>query len=135
MTKEKLTLRIALSGFIAYFVGSGIYQLLGVNNKYLYILSILVGAGITGLSTNFYLKKKYPKIVNDAKMEQHDERGQFISYKAASYILNLIFVIAVIAFLVISSLGQEIIYYSLGVLFICVIIFYLVVRSYLDNKN
>lgn len=138
MNKNRFLIRIFISGFIGYFIGSIIYNLFNTGNggldKAILALSVMVVA-VIGILNYYYLKVKYPKVIEDIESEASDERGQFIRGRTAIYTITFIACLAGGLFIYSILLGNQILSYIIAGAIILTWIFNIAIKGYLDQRN
>lgn len=82
MNRKNLKLVILfLLAVIGYFIGSIVYSTKFGSNNSLMVLSSIVTSGILCGLYLLFLKKRYPQVLVDMKIEQNDEREKMIREK------------------------------------------------------
>lgn len=102
MNKNKISIFSGVAGFIGFFLGTIIYELL-LKSQFgdsliLKAIVVILTALITGIITQFYLKNKYPNLTEELKFIEKDERGQLIRGKTSSYTLVFIAFLSIVIF-------------------------------------
>ncbi len=92
MNRDNLKLVILfLLAVIGYFIGSTVYSINFGSNNSLMVLSSIVTSGILCGLYLLFLKKRYPQVLANMKIEQNDEREKMIREKAGHYTLMSVF--------------------------------------------
>lgn len=139
MNKNKISIFSGLAGFIGFFLGTIIYELLFKSqfgdSLILKAIVVILTALITGIITQFYLKNKYPNLTEELKFIEKDERGQLIRGKTSSYTLVFIAFLSIVIFTYAYFNDHVFISYMVAVGFVMTVFFSIAVNSFLNKSN
>ena len=139
MNKNKISIFSGVAGFIGFFLGTIIYELL-LKSQFgdsliLKAIVVILTALITGIITQFYLKNKYPNLTEELKFIEKDERGQLIRGKTSSYTLVFIAFLSIVIFTYAYFNDHVLISYMIAVGFVMTVFFSIAVNSFLNKSN
>lgn len=137
MNQKKLTIRVALTGVVGYFLGTSVYRLLNRGNNdsnvILELLSVILIAATIGILDHLYIRKKYPKLLKGMAAEAGDERGQLILGRSSTYTLFLIAFLTVGLFIYSVLNDYKMISYIIGASYIATVVFFIIVNNHLNK--
>lgn len=139
MNKNKISIFSGLAGFIGFFLGTIIYELL-LKSQFgdsliLKAIVVILTALITGIITQFYLKNKYPNLTEELKFIEKDERGQLIRGITSSYTLVFIAFLSIVIFTYAYFNDHVFISYMVAGGFVMTVFFSIAVNSFLNKSN
>ena len=139
MNKNKISIFSELAGFIGFFLGTIIYELL-LKSQFgdsliLKAIVVILTALITGIITQFYLKNKYPNLTEELKFIEKDERGQLIRGKTSSYTLVFIAFLSIVIFTYAYFNDHVFISYMVAGGVVMTVFFSIAVNSFLNKSN
>lgn len=135
MSKNKRYFWLFVTGLISYIVGTVIYTLIfqGNSQNTRFIFGVVFGILILFL-LNIFMMIKYPKVIKEIRIEDKDEREQFIRQQAAYMTLGILLLVLLIAATILILLDQTVLALTLIVGFWVLLIIYLTAASYYRKK-
>lgn len=132
MSERKRNSILSATGFVSFLVGTIIYDLLIQSDSRFWRFIFSFGIALVSYAALYVLTKKVkPEVIKEIKIENKDEREQYILAQASSVTINFTSILLLILLLVFLFLGYEIIAYFIGGFYVLVTIFHtLSVRYY-----
>lgn len=132
MSERKRNSILSATGFVSFLVGTIIYDLLIQSDSRFWRFIFSFGIALVSYAALYVLTKKVkPEVIKEIKIENKDEREQYILAQASSVTINFTSILLLILLVVFLFLGYEIIAYFIGGFYVLVTIFHtLSVRYY-----
>jgi len=134
MNNKKNLVFIFLIGIMGYFLGAIVYDLVsGFSRAGSHLSGFLTATVFFGLYF-LYLKKKFPKILDDMTIEQHDEREKTIREKAGHCTLYFVFASTFIISIFAMIKNHILLGIVSGSIYVILLTIYLLLTYYFKRK-
>ena len=125
MSERKRSVILSLTGFISFLVGTIIYDLLLQGDNHFWRFVFSTGIALVSFVALYVITKNVkPEVIKEIKIENKDEREQYILGKASSVTIKFINVTLLIFLIIFLYLGYEIIAYFIGAFYVLATIFH-----------
>lgn len=130
MNNKKHLITMFLIGPLGYFLGTIIYELKWRNSDSMRFIFGLVTSIVLVAFYYIYLKLKNPKVLDDMKIEQDDEREKTIREKAGHITLLGMFAVLFLGTMFFFLMNKILLGIIIGSIYIVILCAYLILITY-----